>query len=99
MHYVCRMFPGTDIKTVCVCGAGTMGSGIAQVAAQAGYITIQFDVNETMLERSKTAIATSLQMLVEKNKITEDEKRTALNQISFTNLVKDCKADLVIEAI
>jgi UDP-N-acetyl-D-mannosaminuronate dehydrogenase len=38
------------IITICICGAGTMGSGIAQVAAQSGFATILFDVNETVLD-------------------------------------------------
>ena len=42
-----------NVNTICVCGAGTMGSGIAQVAAQAGFNTIQFDVNTAMIEKSK----------------------------------------------
>ena len=45
-----------EVHTICVCGAGTMGSGIAQVAAQAGFNTIQFDVNEAMLLKSKAGI-------------------------------------------
>ena len=44
------------IKTVCVCGAGTMGSGIAQVSAQHGIKTIQFDLNTAVLEKSKATI-------------------------------------------
>ena len=36
-------------NTICICGAGTMGSGIAQVSAQSGYYTILFDVNESIL--------------------------------------------------
>jgi 3-hydroxybutyryl-CoA dehydrogenase len=40
------------VKTICVCGAGTMGSGIAHVAAQSGFSTILFDVNKEMLEKS-----------------------------------------------
>jgi 3-hydroxybutyryl-CoA dehydrogenase len=46
----------SSIQSICVCGAGTMGSGIAQVAAQAGFTTIQFDINETMLEKVKPAL-------------------------------------------
>lgn len=87
------------IKTICVCGAGTMGSGIAQIAAQAGFKTIQFDVNETMLEKSKTSITASLQKLVEKKKITEAEKNITLARLSFTNITEACKADIIIEAI
>ena len=93
------MFSLENIKTICVCGAGTMGSGIAQVAAQAGYTTIQFDVNETMLAKSRSSIIASLQKLTEKNKITKQEKTDALSRLKFTNKIEDCKADLIIEAI
>jgi 3-hydroxybutyryl-CoA dehydrogenase len=85
--------------TICVCGAGTMGSGIAQVAAQAGYKTIQFDVNELMLQKSKAAIVKFLQISVEKKKISEEEKSNTLNNLVFTTNIKDCIADLIIEAI
>lgn len=92
--------PGIEnIKTICVCGAGTMGSGIAQVAAQSGFATIQFDMNESMLEKSKAGIQSSLQKLVEKNKIADAEKKAALNRLLFTSNIDDCKADIIIEAI
>ena len=87
------------MTTICVCGAGTMGSGIAQVAAQAGFTTIQFDVNKSMLAKSKTSIEKSLDYLVEKNKITTYEKIEILNRIVFTSHINDCVADLIIEAI
>jgi len=44
-----------SIKTICICGAGTMGSGIAQVCAQSGYRTIQFDLSGEMIEKSRKA--------------------------------------------
>jgi len=56
-----------------------MGSGIAQVTAQAGYATIQFDLNEDMLKKSKTTITASVNKLLEKNKISEEEKNKLLN--------------------
>ena len=87
------------MTTICVCGAGTMGSGIAQVAAQAGYKTIQFDVNEAMLQKSKASIEKFLQASVEKNKITEDDKTNTLKNLVFTSNINDCIADIVIEAI
>lgn len=87
------------IHTICVCGAGTMGSGIAQVAAQAGFTTIQFDVNEAMLQKSKTAIEKSLQILVDKNKLTQVQQQNTLNNLVFTSNSNDCVADLIIEAI
>lgn len=85
--------------TICVCGAGTMGSGIAQVAAQAGYKTIQFDVNETMLQKSKASIDKTLQMLVSKGKITEQQQNDALKNLIFTSDINCCIADIIIEAI
>jgi len=88
-----------NIKTICVCGAGTMGSGIAQVVAQAGFTTIQFDVNPIILEKSNSSITASLQKLAEKNKISEEEKNETLQRLSFTNKIDGCKADVIIEAI
>jgi 3-hydroxybutyryl-CoA dehydrogenase len=87
------------IHTICVCGAGTMGSGIAQVAAQAGFTTIQFDVNEAMLQKSKAAIEKSLQMLVDKNKLTQVQQQITLSNLVFTSNSNDCVADLIVEAI
>ena len=85
------------IKTICICGAGTMGSGIAQVAAQAGFTAIQFDITEAMLAKSKLSIEKSLLWLFDKQKITEEEQ--ILQRIIFTSKHKDCIADLIIEAI
>ena len=85
--------------TICVCGAGTMGSGIAQVAAQAGYKTIQFDVNDAMLQKSKASIDRTLQMLADKNKISVEQQTNALNNLVFTSNINDCIADIIIEAI
>jgi len=87
------------MTTICVCGAGTMGSGIAQVAAQAGFKTIQFDVNDAMLQKSKASIDKTLQMLVDKNKITIEQQTNALNNLVFTSNINDCIAYIVIEAI
>lgn len=87
------------IKTICICGAGTMGSGIAQVTAQAGFKTIQYDINEAMLAKSRQAIENSLQRLAEKQKITLAEKAAILDSIVFTSRLTGCVADLVIEAI
>ncbi len=89
----------SNIHTICVCGAGTMGSGIAQVAAQAGFTTIQFDVNESMLLKSKAAIEKSVQFLVDKQKITTAQQAVILNNIIYTSTINDCIANLCIEAI
>ena len=89
----------STIKIICVCGAGTMGSGIAQVSAQAGYQTIQFDVNEAMLVKSKSQIEKSLDYLVGKTKITSEEKKEIFQRIKFTANINDCIANVIIEAI
>ncbi|HEY5367404.1 MAG TPA: 3-hydroxyacyl-CoA dehydrogenase NAD-binding domain-containing protein [Hanamia sp.] len=85
--------------TICVCGAGTMGSGIAQVAAQSGFDTILYDVNENVLRNAKISIQKNLQYLTDKNKITAQEKVAIFNRISFTLDIKDCTAFVIIEAI
>lgn len=89
----------SSLKTICVCGAGTMGSGIAQVSAQSGFDTIQFDVNSAMLTKSREAITQSLDWLVSKQKISIADKDACLGRIIFTHDIQQCKADLVIEAI
>ncbi|HWB27038.1 MAG TPA: 3-hydroxyacyl-CoA dehydrogenase NAD-binding domain-containing protein [Chitinophagaceae bacterium] len=91
--------PEFAIHTICVCGAGTMGSGIAQVAATAGYNTVLFDVNEGMLAKGKATIEAALTRLAGKGKITPAGKQLALHHLSFTANIDDCKADLIIEAI
>lgn len=87
------------IDSICVCGAGTMGSGIAQVMAMAGYPTILYELNEAVLSKAKQSINQSLDKLVEKNKLKEEEASEALNRIVFTRDIRTCQADLVIEAI
>lgn len=87
------------IITICVCGAGTMGSGIAQVAAQSGFDTTLYDVNENILGNAKISIQKNLQYLIDKNKITAKEKEAIFNRIKFTQDIKDCTAFVIIEAI
>ena len=87
------------IQTIAVCGAGTMGSGIAQLTAQAGFNTIQFDLSPAALEKSRLGIVAQLNKLVEKAKITAEEKEQILSRIRFSKELADCKADLIIEDI
>jgi 3-hydroxybutyryl-CoA dehydrogenase len=87
------------ITTVAVCGAGTMGSGIAQVAAHSGFNAILFDLNEAIIEKAKAGIQKNLQFLLDKQKITATQKEEIYNRITFTSDIKICKADLIIEAI
>jgi 3-hydroxybutyryl-CoA dehydrogenase len=84
---------------ICICGAGTMGSGIALVAAQSGYNTILYDVSTAFIQKAKSKIETDLQTLEEKNKITAADKETILKRFHFTDHISDCKADMIIEAI
>lgn len=87
------------MHTICICGAGTMGSGIAQVAAASGFTTILFDVNTTVLEKAEDKLRTDLQKLVEKQKIAAEKKDEILKNIQFTSAIEHCIADVVIEAI
>jgi 3-hydroxybutyryl-CoA dehydrogenase len=97
--------PTTDNRqptTFCVgiIGSGTMGSGIAQVAATAGCVVKLVDVNATALEKSKLALENTLSKLVEKEKIDANEKARIQANISYvTELSALADADLVIEAI
>ena len=87
------------ITNICICGAGTMGSGIAQLAARSGLDTILYEVNGEVLAKAKKTIDANLQMLAEKGKITFDEKERIYQRIRFTNNVIDCTSDIIIEAI
>jgi len=87
------------VQTICICGAGTMGSGIAQVSAQSGFYTILFDVNESVLEKSKENIQKNLTFLVDKQKISAEDKDQIYERIKFVNDTNDCIADVIIEAI
>lgn len=88
-----------SIKTVCVCGAGTMGSGIAQVMAQGGFKTILFDLNAAVLEKAKASIDKSLEGMVAKGRMVSEQKDLIFQSLHFTNTINDCVADLIIEAI
>jgi 3-hydroxybutyryl-CoA dehydrogenase len=84
---------------ICIIGAGTMGSGIAQVAAQSGFYTLLFDINSEVLEKAKLSLQKNLQYLVDKEKITGAENENIYNRIKFINDTNDCIADVFIEAI
>lgn len=87
-----------QIKQIFVVGAGTMGNGIAQVAATSGYEVFMMDVVPEQLERARATILKSVDKLLEKDKITPEQRRAALN-IAVTSSLEDAKAaDLVIEA-
>lgn len=87
------------IQSIAVCGAGTMGAGIAQVAASSGFTTILFDIEAATLERARTQIEKSLGTAVEKGRLTAADKESIIRRISFTSRIEDCIAEVVIEAI
>lgn len=87
------------VRTICICGAGTMGSGIALVSAQAGFPTILYELNPAVSEKAKAAIDENLRSLVEKGKLSAIEKEKIQGQLQFTAELQSCKADIIIEAI
>jgi 3-hydroxybutyryl-CoA dehydrogenase len=87
------------IQTVCIIGAGTMGSGIAQVAAQSGLSTLLFDISSEVLDKAKNNIQQSLQSLVGKERISAEESNSIFQRIQFINNINQCIADIFIEAI
>lgn len=87
------------IATIGIAGAGTMGAGIAQVTAQAGYPTILFDLNTQVLQKAQVSLEKTLTYLVDKGKLTEREAAAVLSRITFTTEVSELVADLIIEAI
>jgi 3-hydroxybutyryl-CoA dehydrogenase len=87
-----------DIQHIFVVGAGTMGSGIAQTAATSGYQVTCMDVVPEALEKARASIARSVEKLVSKGVLTEEQKQAA-GQIRFvSNMTHVAEADLVIEA-
>ncbi|MBS9722385.1 3-hydroxybutyryl-CoA dehydrogenase [Tianweitania sp. BSSL-BM11] len=87
------------IETVGVIGAGQMGSGIAQVAAIAGYKVRFYDVSADRIEAGLATISGNLARSVSSGKLTEAERHAAIGQITAANAIDDlAAADLVIEA-
>jgi 3-hydroxybutyryl-CoA dehydrogenase len=87
------------MTTICICGAGTMGSGIAQVAAMASFTTLLFDVQESAVQNAAQKLKTDLNKLVEKGKLPAEKKEGALANIRFVSDLQQCRADVIIEAI
>lgn len=87
------------IKTICVCGAGTMGAGIAQAAAQHGFRVILYDLSPDALDKAGLQMKKNLQSLVDKQKISVQVMQTIQEQIRFVHDAAECIADLVIEAV
>jgi len=88
------------IKNIGIIGAGTMGSGIAQVASTAGCTVKLFDLNQEALDKAKASLEKIMSRLVEKGRIDAEEKNRIEGNISYVNSLKElAKSDMTIEAI
>ncbi|KKM12859.1 3-hydroxybutyryl-CoA dehydrogenase [Clostridiales bacterium PH28_bin88] len=88
-----------DIKKIMVVGAGQMGGGIAQVAAQTGYLVVLNDIKDEFVQKGLGVIQKNLARGVEKGKLQPEEKEAVLARIQPSVSLRDAKdVDLVIEA-
>ena len=88
------------IETIGVVGAGTMGIGIAQIAAQNKHQVILYDLSDAQLEKAKSGLEKVLNRLVEKERISDNERKNILTRILFTNKISELwPCGIVIEAI
>jgi 3-hydroxybutyryl-CoA dehydrogenase len=90
-----------EIKNVCVLGAGLMGSGIAQVCAQAGYQVTMRDIEQRFIDAGMNTIKKNLNRDVEKGKKTKEEMESILGRIAPTLDLKEAagNADVVVEVV
>src|SRR5476649_1145320 len=90
----------TQIKTVGVAGSGTMGAGIAIVAARAGFKTIVYDTRQGALDRARKQAAEFFAKSVERKKLTQPQVDKIMNDLTATTDIADIAAcDIVIEAV
>jgi 3-hydroxybutyryl-CoA dehydrogenase len=88
-----------DIETVGVVGAGQMGSGIAQVAASNGLAVVMNDIKDEFVDRGFTVIEKSLDRMVKKERISEEDRKAILGRIEGSTNLKDmARVDFVVEA-
>ncbi|CAN1488072.1 3-hydroxybutyryl-CoA dehydrogenase [Limnohabitans sp. B9-3] len=88
-----------SIQTVGIIGAGTMGNGIAQACAVSGVNVVMVDISEAAVAKGVATISSSLDRLIKKEKITEDDKAAALARVKVSTSYDDLKdTQLVIEA-
>ena len=84
---------------ICICGAGTMGRGIALAAATQGISVILYDLNPGVLSDAARWIEIELEQAVEKKSIPREEKENILRDIRFSGDLSNCRAPIIIEAI
>lgn len=87
-----------SVSTIFVVGAGTMGNGIAQVAAASGFGVSLMDIAPEQLEKARLTIARSVEKLASKGVINEEQKNAALGIPFYSSLERAAEADLIIEA-
>jgi 3-hydroxybutyryl-CoA dehydrogenase len=89
----------TEIKTIAILGAGTMGNGIAHVCARSGFNVLLYDINQSSLYRGLDTIRTNIAREVAKQKLTQEQSDEARSRITLTTSLKDlAPASLAIEA-
>lgn len=89
-----------NIKKVGIVGCGLMGSGIAEVCARHGYLTIVREVNEELVEKGRARIKESMDRALKRGKLSQEEYDQAWSRLSFTTNMEDFRdCDLVIEAV
>lgn len=90
----------SEIHSLAVIGSGTMGAGIAQVAAAAGYQVVLCDVQDAFLEKARKAITGSYDKFVQKDKMSDADRQAALGRLKTTTKLEEVgQSDLVVEAI
>src|SRR5918998_6805457 len=90
----------TGIQKVGVVGCGLMGSGIAQVAAVAGFDTVVRDVSQPLLDRGRAGILKSLGRMVDKGTITSETRDASLRRLRFVTELAELKdRDIIVEAV
>ncbi|HEX5577167.1 MAG TPA: 3-hydroxybutyryl-CoA dehydrogenase [Gemmatimonadaceae bacterium] len=89
-----------EIRKVGVLGGGLMGSGIAQVCAQAGFETVVREISDPLIQKSRAGIEKVLAKGIEKGKVTPEQRDAALSKLAFTTGLNDLAGcDIVIEAV
>lgn len=87
------------IRKIAVIGSGTMGQGIAQACATAGYQVLLYDIESNLIKTAIARLRQNLDRLVEKEKITADEAKATLGRITSVSDFRQLQVDMVIEAV
>ena len=88
-----------EIKKIGVVGAGTMGQGIAQICAMAGYHVVLYDVKDAAIQNGFEKIDGNIKKGIERGKVSKEQRDNTLSRIKTSTDIQDLKCDLVIEAI